>query len=43
MNDYGEGEDKPKDVMDNMIILLKALLGILDIVSSNFKDPNNKK
>ena len=36
MNDCENGdENKPKDVMDNMIILLKALLGILDILSSN--------
>lgn len=43
MNDCENGdENKPKGVMDNMIILLKALLGILDILSSN-KHSNDKK
>lgn len=35
MNDYGYDENKQKNVMDNMIILLKTLLGILDILSNN--------
>lgn len=43
MYDY-EGDDKqPKDVMGNMIILLKALLEILDIITSSTNDPNKKK
>lgn len=37
-NDYDEGENQPKDVMGNMIILLKALLEILDIISDNTND-----
>ena len=43
MNDCENGdENKPKDVMDNMIILLKALLGILDILSNNMHSDDEK-
>ena len=43
MSDCGNGDEKkPKDVMDNMIILLKALLGILDILSNNMHSNDEK-
>ena len=43
MSDCENGdENKPKDVMDNMIILLKALLGILDILSNNMHSNDEK-